>query len=96
MNYCSSSRERPREQPKRRARKIKGREGEIERLSGVQGNTCAAGGERQKLWGPGGKTGKKGFETSSEEGEAAESRNHGKRICIIRKTEVIRASQIGL
>lgn len=41
-------------------------------------------------------TGKKGFETSSEEGEAAESRNHGKRICIIRKTEVIRASQIGL
>lgn len=36
MNYCSSSRERPREQPKRRARKIKGREGEIERLSGVQ------------------------------------------------------------
>lgn len=41
MNYCSSSRERPREQPKRRARKIKGREGEIERLRGVQGNRHA-------------------------------------------------------
>lgn len=50
MNYCSSNRERPREQPKRGARKIKGREGEIERLRGAQKNRpWAAGGERQKL-----------------------------------------------
>lgn len=37
-----------------------------------------------------------GTEISSEEEEATESRNHGKRICIIRKTKMIRASQVQL
>lgn len=93
MNYCSSNGERPREQPKRRAGKIKSREGEIERLRGVRRNRPrAAGGERQELWGPKGKTEGRGMTLRP----AVERGNHGKRICIIRKTKMIGASLIGL
>lgn len=62
----------------------------------------AAGGERQKLWGPEGKTeGREAMRLAmvlggGGSGRQLRSGNHGKRTCIIWKTKTIGASLIGL